>query len=67
MDKADHSPPFSAEVKNTCTYRSIPPYALMAWCLIEGKGKSKVVPVLLLTEHAMKAYWESRSIAPLLL
>jgi hypothetical protein len=29
--------------------------------------KGKVVPVLLLTEHhAMKAYWGSRSIAPII-
>jgi hypothetical protein len=27
-------------------------------------GKGKVVPVLLTENHAMKAYWESRGIAP---
>jgi hypothetical protein len=32
------------------------------------KGEGKVVPVLFLTEHhAMKAYWESGGIAPLIL
>jgi hypothetical protein len=32
------------------------------------KGKGKVVPVLFLTEHhAMKAYWGSGGIAPLIL
>jgi hypothetical protein len=32
------------------------------------KGKGQVVPVLLLTEHhAMKAYWGSGGIAPLIL
>jgi hypothetical protein len=35
--------------------------------LINSEGKGKVVPVLFLTEHnAMKAYWGSGSIAPLL-
>jgi hypothetical protein len=35
---------------------------------INVKKKGKVVPVLLLTEHhAMKAYWGSRGIAPLIL
>jgi hypothetical protein len=33
-----------------------------------GIGKGKVVPVLFLTEHkAMKAYWRSGGIAPLIL
>jgi hypothetical protein len=35
---------------------------------VKVKAKVKVVPVLLLTEHhAMKAYWGSGSIAPLIL
>jgi hypothetical protein len=29
----DHSPPSSAEVKNTRLYTSTPPYAYKAWCL----------------------------------
>jgi len=34
----------------------------------KDKDKGKVVPVLLLTEHhAMKAYWGSGGIAPLIL
>jgi hypothetical protein len=34
----------------------------------EVKGKGKVVPVLLLTEHhTMKAYWRSGGITPLIL
>jgi hypothetical protein len=34
----------------------------------KGKGKANVVPVLLVAEyHAMKAYWGSGSIAPLIL
>jgi len=32
-----------------------------------SKGKSKVAPVLFLTEHAMEAYLESRGIAPRIL
>jgi hypothetical protein len=33
-----------------------------------GKGKGKVVPVIFLTQHnAMKAYWGSGGIAPLIL
>jgi hypothetical protein len=31
------------------------------------KGKGKVVPVLLTKHHAMKAYWGSGGIAPLIL
>jgi hypothetical protein len=31
------------------------------------KGKGKVVPVLLTEHHAMKAYWGSGCIAPLIL
>jgi hypothetical protein len=35
---------------------------------LAGKGKGKVVPVLLLTEHhATNAYWESEGLAPLVL
>jgi hypothetical protein len=29
--EADHSPPYSAEVKNAWSYTSIPPYFFMAW------------------------------------
>jgi len=37
-------------------------------CYTMVKGKGKVVPVLLLTEHhAMNAYWGSGSIAPRIL
>jgi hypothetical protein len=32
--EADHSPPTSAERKNTWTYTSTPPYAFMVYCLI---------------------------------
>jgi hypothetical protein len=35
--EADHSPPPSAEVKNACSYISIPPYVLMAWCLVKHR------------------------------
>jgi hypothetical protein len=33
--------------------------------LFKGRGKSKVVPVLLTEHHAMKAYWKNGGIAPL--
>jgi hypothetical protein len=34
----------------------------------QRKGKGKVVPALFVTEHqAMKEYWESEGIAPLIL
>jgi hypothetical protein len=32
--EADHSPPASAEVKKMWSYTSTPPYAFMAYCLI---------------------------------
>jgi hypothetical protein len=35
--EADNSPPFSAEVKNTWSYTSSPPYAFMAWCLVKQR------------------------------
>jgi hypothetical protein len=35
-NKADHSPPPSAEVK-MCSYTSASPYAFMAWCLIKHR------------------------------
>jgi hypothetical protein len=31
---ADHSPPTTAQVKNTWLYTSTPLYVFMAWCLI---------------------------------
>jgi hypothetical protein len=31
---ADHSPPSSADIKNTFTYTSTPTYVFMAYCLI---------------------------------
>jgi hypothetical protein len=33
--EADHSLPYSAEVKNAWSYTYTPPYAIMAWCLIK--------------------------------
>jgi hypothetical protein len=40
----------------------------MCVCVYKGKGKSKVVPVIFLTEHhAVKAYRGSGGIAPLIL
>jgi hypothetical protein len=33
--EADHSPPFSAEVKNAWSYAFTPQYVFMAWCLVK--------------------------------
>jgi hypothetical protein len=35
--EADHSPPSIAEVKNTWNYKSTPPYAFSAWCLVKHR------------------------------
>jgi hypothetical protein len=35
--EADHSPPYSAEVKNAWSYTSIPKYVFMAWCLVKHR------------------------------
>jgi hypothetical protein len=35
--KADHLPPTSAEVKNTCVYMPTSPYAFMVWGLVKYK------------------------------
>jgi hypothetical protein len=34
---------------------------------IKGKGKNKVVPVLLTKHHTMKMYWGTAGIAPSIL
>jgi hypothetical protein len=33
--EADHSPPYSAEVKNVWSYNSTPQYVFMAWCSVK--------------------------------
>jgi hypothetical protein len=33
--KADHSRPYSAEVKNAWSYTSTPQYVFMVWCLVK--------------------------------
>jgi hypothetical protein len=38
---ADNLPPTSAEVNNMWIYRSTPPYAFMAWCLIKNSDNFK--------------------------
>jgi hypothetical protein len=35
--EADHSPPFSAEVKNACSYTSTSQYIFVAWCLVKHR------------------------------
>jgi hypothetical protein len=37
--EADHSPPFSAKVKNTWSYTSTPPCVLLSRCLIKHREK----------------------------
>jgi hypothetical protein len=37
--EAGHSPPSSEEVKNACSYTSIPQYAFMAWCSVKAQGQ----------------------------
>jgi hypothetical protein len=33
--EADHSPPYSAKVKNAWSYTSTPQYAFIAWCSVK--------------------------------
>jgi hypothetical protein len=37
--EADHSPPSSAEVKNSCNYTSTSQHAFMAWCSVKAQGQ----------------------------
>jgi len=37
--KADHSPPYSAEIKNVWKYTSTPPYVFVVWCLVKKTEK----------------------------
>jgi hypothetical protein len=46
--ETDHSPPSSAEVKNTWSYTYIPQYACMAWCLIKHRDKHIIIIYTLL-------------------
>jgi hypothetical protein len=39
MREADHSPQFSAEVKNAWSYTSTPQYAFTAWCSVKAQGQ----------------------------
>jgi hypothetical protein len=40
---ADHSPPFSAEVKNAWSCTSTPPFVFMAWCMVSVLNKLKSI------------------------
>jgi hypothetical protein len=40
----DHSPPTSAEVKNTWNNNSTPPYVFMAWCLVRNRDNFTTLP-----------------------
>jgi hypothetical protein len=35
--EAEHSPPSSAQVKNSWSYASTPQYVFMAWCLVKHR------------------------------
>jgi hypothetical protein len=48
-DKADHSPPFSVEVKNAWSYISTPPYVFMVWCLIKHQGQPYLLHIELVS------------------
>jgi hypothetical protein len=41
--EADHSPPFSAEVKNAWSYISSPPYVFMALFLVKHTGNCNFI------------------------
>jgi hypothetical protein len=57
-----------APVAGYCEHGSEPSGCIKGGEFLEYLCKGKVVPVLLLTEHhAMKAYWGSGGIAPLIL
>jgi hypothetical protein len=60
-------PPSFNKIYSNIILSSIP--ISSKWSLLSGKGKGNgKVPVLFLTEHhAMKTYWESGDIAPLIL
>jgi hypothetical protein len=38
MCEADHSPPYSAEIKNNWNYASTLTYIFMVWCLIKHRA-----------------------------
>jgi hypothetical protein len=40
--EADHSPLSSAEIKNACSYTSIPPYVFMVLCLAKHRIRLRV-------------------------
>jgi hypothetical protein len=42
--EADHSPPFSVEVKNAWNYTSTPQYSFMAWCSVK-KSTETTLPL----------------------
>jgi hypothetical protein len=50
--EVDHSPPSSAEVKNTWSYTSTPQYAFMAWCSVKESTGSTLT--LTFTFHLYK-------------
>jgi hypothetical protein len=43
--EADHTPPYSAKVKNTQKYTSTPQYAFMAWCSVKAQGQLYLLPL----------------------
>jgi hypothetical protein len=67
--EADHSPPASAEVKNTWRFTSAPKLTGHTLCVNDCFWNmfTATLPVLLSEHYAMKAYWGSVGIAPLII
>jgi len=60
--EADHSPPFSTEVKNAWSYTSAPQYAFVVWCSFKKTGRT--LYLYLTKNYAMKTCWRSGGTGP---
>jgi hypothetical protein len=56
--ETDHSPPYSAEAKNACSYTSTPQYAFMAWCSVKAQGQFTFTLLL-----PGKVNWDKRGLS----
>jgi hypothetical protein len=52
--EADHTPPFSAEVKNAFSYTSTPQYFFVTWCVTKHKNNFISTFTLTLKELDMR-------------
>jgi hypothetical protein len=57
--EADHSPPYSAEVKNEWSYTSTPQYAFMAWCSVKAQGQLYLYLCLHFTSIFTESIWNN--------